>query len=301
MSPIYSRGWANSHSDLKPMSFLDRIGECNVHDLSGFRPFVVGDVRVGWVRPNFAERLARLNRVFDVAETQIKLADSLDDFETRSKAVDGVLRQLRADGDFSAWRDESYPVVNGFSSPPLLRMERAAVPRFGVRAYGVHMNGFVRKPDGLHMWIGRRSRDKPTYPGMLDNMVAGGQPLGLSLAKNLAKECDEEAGIPAVLAACAVPVGAITYCSATPDGLKPDVLFCYDLELPVDFMPRNRDGELETFYLWPASQVAAVVRDTHEFKFNCNLVIIDFLIRHGLIPPEHPDYLDLVRGLHAEV
>ena len=65
------------------MSFLDRIRECNVHDLSGFRPFVVGDVRVGWVRPNFAERLARFDRVFEVAETRVKLVDSLDGFEAR--------------------------------------------------------------------------------------------------------------------------------------------------------------------------------------------------------------------------
>ncbi|MSO89875.1 MAG: DUF4743 domain-containing protein [Rhodospirillaceae bacterium] len=49
------------------MSFLDRIGECNLHDLSGFRPFVIGGVRVGWVLPNFAERVARFDRVFEVA------------------------------------------------------------------------------------------------------------------------------------------------------------------------------------------------------------------------------------------
>ncbi|MSO89874.1 MAG: DUF4743 domain-containing protein [Rhodospirillaceae bacterium] len=62
-------------------------------------------------------------------ETRVKLHDSLGDFETRSQAVEGVLRHLRAEGDFGAWRDEPYPVATGFSSPPLLRMERAAVPR----------------------------------------------------------------------------------------------------------------------------------------------------------------------------
>ena len=29
-----------------------------------------------------------------------------------------------------------------------------------------------------------------------------------------------------------------------PEGLKPDVLFCYDLELPGDFVPRPQDGEV---------------------------------------------------------
>jgi hypothetical protein len=82
-----------------------------------------------------------------------------------------------------------------------------------------------------------------------------------------------------------------------PEGLKPDVMFCYDLELPADFLPTNTDGEIDSFQLMPVDEVAALVHDTQEFKFNCNLVIIDFLLRHGVIPPEHPDYLDLQKGL----
>jgi hypothetical protein len=44
-------------------------------------------------------------------------------------------------------------------------------------------------------------------------------------------------------------------------------------------------------------KVMQVVETTTEFKFNCNLVIIDFCIRHGLIGPDREDYLDLVQGL----
>ena len=33
------------------------------------------------------------------------------------------------------------------------------------------------------------------------------------------------------------------------------------------------------------------------FKFNCNLVLIDFFVRHGLIGPEDPDYVAICRGL----
>ena len=39
------------------------------------------------------------------------------------------------------------------------------------------------------------------------------------------------------------------------------------------------------------------MRDGFEFKFNCNLVIIDFLVRHGFITPEEPDYMAIVAGL----
>jgi isopentenyldiphosphate isomerase len=279
------------------MAFLDRIRECNAHDLANFRPFVVAGQRVGWVRHAFAERLARFSDTFDVAREAVRLSDGLTTFAARTDALEVVVRALEADGTIKGRRNEYYPVSTSFAAEPLARIERAAIPAFGIRAYGVHMNGFVRRADGIHMWIGRRARDKHTYPGMLDNTVAGGQPMGIGLRENLVKECKEEAAIPEALARQAVPVGAITYCMEAEDGLKPDVQFCYDLELPADFTPRNTDGEIDEFMLWPIAKVAAVVRDTQEFKFNCNLVIIDFLVRHGLIAPEHPDYLEIVAGL----
>jgi isopentenyldiphosphate isomerase len=281
------------------MSFLDRIRECNTHDLANFRPFLVAGQRMGWVRHAFADKLAAFGDTFDVTREAVRLSDRFGDFDARSAALDKVVRKLEAETLITGRRDEYYPVSTGFTAKPLAKIERAAIPPFGLRAYGVHMNGYVRRADGIHMWIGRRAKDKHTYPGMLDNTVAGGQPMGIGLLENLVKECKEEAAIPEALARRAVAVGAITYCMEAEDGLKPDVQFCYDLELPADFVPRNTDGEIAEFMLWPIAKVAEIVRDTKEFKFNCNLVIIDFLVRHGLLPPEHPDYLEIVKGLRA--
>lgn len=281
------------------MSFLDRIRECNRRDMTRYRAFFVAGAQVGRVRDDMAAALAPHGDVFAVTPDSVTLAPALRDFAARNTAVDRVLRGLAGNGLMTTWRGELFPVTTSFSAPPLLLMERAAVPLFGVRAYGVHMNGFVRKPDGLHMWIARRSKHKPTYPGLLDNVVAGGQPYGLSPLANLVKECQEEAGIPPGLAARAIPVGAITYCAETHEGLRPDVQFCYDLELPEDFVPRPHDDEIENFMLMRIANVADLVRDTQQFKFNCNLVIIDFLVRHGLIAPDEPDYVAIVQGLHS--
>ncbi|MCP4330252.1 MAG: DUF4743 domain-containing protein [Alphaproteobacteria bacterium] len=279
------------------MSFLDRIAACNNADLSRYRRFFVDGHGVGWVGETMAERLRELPEVFTVLVDSVTLNPDIRGFEERSETVEKVLRILAEDGTVTTWRDEAYPVSLSFTAPPLLRMERAAVPLFGVRAYGVHVNGFVRDGGEIRMWVGRRSPDKPTYPGMLDNMIAGGQPLGIGLMDNLVKEAAEEAAVPEAIARTARAVGAITYCAETEEGLKPDVQFCYDLELPPDFTPRNTDGEIAEFYLWPADEVLRVVAETSDFKFNCNLVIIDFAVRHGLIPPDHPDYLEIVRGL----
>ena len=160
------------------------------------------------------------------------------------------------------------------------------------------MNGYVKKSDGLYMWVAKRASDKPTYPGMLDNMVAGGQPIGIGLHANVIKEAQEEAGIPAELSSCAVAAGMISYTHQLADWLKPDQMFCYDLELPDDFTPNNTDGEVERFALWPIDKLIDTVRNTFDFKYNCNLVIIDFLIRHGMLTPDiEPDYVTLCRKL----
>jgi hypothetical protein len=136
-------------------------------------------------------------------------------------------------------------------------------------------------------------------PNKLDNLVAGGQPAGLTLAQNLLKESAEEASIPAELASQARSVGAITYGMEGTFGVKRDTLFLYDLEVPADFVPRNADGEIAEFSLRSVDAVAELVRNGLDFKYNVALVIIDFLIRHGRLTPENePDYLDLVSGLH---
>ena len=279
------------------MSFLDRIAECNLWNPDNFRWFVVDGCRLGRVRQALVPRLSEFGGVFEIENDAVILNPGLTTFAARSTEIERVVKALVDDGIVQGWRSETYPVTRSFGEPPFLQMERAAVPHFGVRAFGVHLNGYVRTPGGLRMWIGRRAKDKHTYPNMLDNMVAGGQPIGISLRDNLIKECAEEANIPREIAQGAVAVGAITYCMEAPDGLKPDVQFCYDLELPADFTPRNTDGEIAEFYLWPIEPVAEVVRDTGEFKFNCNLVVIDFLVRHGVIPPDHPDYVAICQGL----
>ena len=284
--------------DRGDVSFLDRIAECNEYDAANFLPFVVAGQSVGLVKLGFARRLKDFPRAFARSDDGVSMAPGLDTYDTRTAAADEALRRLAEAGDITGWRAEPYPVGGPFAGPHLMTMERAAVPYFGVRAYGVHVNGFVRDDDGsIRMWIARRAAGKQTYPGMLDNMIAGGQPIGIGLRENVIKEAAEEAAVPYELASRAIPVGMVTYRHETEDGFKPDVLYAYDLELGGDFQPMNSDGEIAEFYLWPVARVMETVAGTRDFKFNCNLIVIDFLIRHGLIDPDRPDYIEIVEGL----
>ena len=56
------------------------------------------------------------------------------------------------------------------------------------------------------------------------------------------------------------------------------------------------DGEVESFERLPVAKVAEAVADGR-FKPNCNLVIVDFLVRHGYLQPEDPGYVPLVHSL----
>ncbi|MBL6932610.1 MAG: DUF4743 domain-containing protein [Rhodospirillales bacterium] len=281
------------------MSFLERINACKSPDLSGYLPFIVEGATLGYVKPDFAKLLQDFPDTFTVKNTQLGLNEKLGDPESRTAAVDEVLLRLMELGVISGWRGEKYKVATSFAAPAVFDIERAAVALFGTIGYGVHLNGVVQTAGGLSMWVGRRSLSKPTGPGKLDQIVAGGQPIGISLMDNLIKECGEEADIPADIAAGSIPVGAITYTTERPEGLRRDVLFNYDLVLPEGFKPCNTDGEIEDFYLMSMDEVAARVHDTDDFKFNCAIVVIDFLIRHGYIEPDHPDYIDLINGLHG--
>jgi hypothetical protein len=223
----------------------------------------------------------------------------LSGLEDRSQVMQDVLEELAQRGVVSHLHGEKYPVTRGNRDRAEMLVDRACAPYFGVRAFGQHLNGFVHADGQLKMWIGRRSADRRVFPLHLDNLVAGGLPWGVSLADNLRKECREEADIPNELADCALPVSAVTYCRDSQRGLKPDVMYCYDLELPPDFEPRCTDGEVESFYLWPVEEVMDTVRESNEFKLNCNLVVIDFLVRHGYISQDDPDYLQIVQGLRS--
>lgn len=279
------------------MALYDHILTCNRRDMTRFRPFIVAGKQVGFVRADFATQLADHDTVFRVTPKEVALIGD-GDFESRSLAMARAGAALVAAGHLPRARQELFPVVPEIGAEPLLQIDRAWVPPFGIISCGVHVNGFVETAEGMDMWVGVRSRDRIVSPGKLDNMVAGGMPIGISLADNVVKEAAEEASVSEALAATARPAGAVSYVMEVESGLRRDVLYVYDLALPADFEPRNSDGEIEGFVRWPAHRAVRVARETDEFKFNVNLVIIDFAVRHGLIDADEPNYLKLLRGLH---
>jgi Domain of unknown function (DUF4743)/NUDIX domain len=279
------------------MSFRDHIRACNNYDPARAVPLFAGRDRIGLLRRDNAAALRRFPEVFAVADDEVGLNAS-GDVAAVSRAVERVVDALLAENRLPKWRNETFDVAPCWGAPPVFRLDRGAVPFFGTRAYGVHLNGYCRDGNQLSLWVGRRAPDKRVAPDKLDNIVAGGIGNGYGVEQTLWKESEEEASIPESLAKSAVPVGAVSYRMETRLGIRDDVLFVYDLEMPAGFVPKNRDGEIAHFELMPAAAVVDRVRTTDDFKFNVNLVILDFALRHGLLRPDDPEYLDVATGLH---
>ncbi|HBK07879.1 MAG TPA: thiamine pyrophosphokinase [Acetobacteraceae bacterium] len=267
------------HPNPKDSGFQRHVRACNNAELPGRRKsFLIGDQAVGWVPDRIALALEKRPEIRCLDDRVV-----LDE----PAALPSIAHELAEQGLYR-WRGEAFDVRVRSDGPVLARIDRGAIPSFGMQAVGVHVNGLVRRTGGLHMWIARRAMDKLLDPGKLDHVVAGGVPAGLGPLETLIKEAGEEAAIPPSLAATARRVSSFGYAMERPEGLRRDWLYCYDLTLPDDFLPRPVDGEVEAFELWPIERIVETVRNTDDFKFNVSLVLIDLFIRLGVIEAADP-------------
>lgn len=234
--------------------------------------------------------------------------------QQRSCAVAALGEYWRNRGTFKlleGWRDELWPVY-GRKGELLFSMERAAMGLLGTMRYGVHLTAYVvdgAAPHGLRLWVPKRASNKSTFPGMLDNTVAGGLMTGEDPFECVIREADEEASLPNELVrrrACCV--GTVTYTYITDDKqvgdggfIYPECQWVYDLELPADVTPQPKDGEVEQFYLCDIDEVKeALARG--KFKHNCALVVLDFFIRHGILNEANEgDLASITRRMHREL
>lgn len=249
-------------------------------------------------------------------ELQTIIIDSkLDTLDKRDNAFAKVAQNFRNIKQFEisvnkGWRNELYTIYNP-SKTPYLKVERAFSILLGVITYGIHLVGYVppeKSSDGrLKLWVPRRAATKQTYPGMLDNTVAGGLGYPYGPWETVVKECYEEAGLPTeFVESRTIATGVLLYIYQQ-DGhgsiAQPEVEYIYDLPFDDEttIVPKPVDGEAEDFFLMDVDEVIKKLNND-EFKPNCGLVVVDFLIRHGYVTPEtEPHYSEVVSRIHRRM
>ncbi|KAI9635984.1 NUDIX hydrolase domain-like protein [Dioszegia hungarica] len=237
--------------------------------------------------------------------------------EGMSRVMRETAERWKKEGKFAkqlaGWRNELYqiyasPKSSFFSSTApqapfankAFTLERAACALFGLATFGVHLMAYEGEGKDMMLWVPRRSTTKPTFPGMLDNTVAGGIPAGISPLESMIKECQEEASLPESFVVSRLKAaGVITYFYITPDGyLQPELEYIYDLPLPSStsaeyIKPKPCDDEVESFALMNVPDTLTAMY-AGEFKPNCGSVIVDFMIRHGMVATDdEPNYLEI--------
>ena len=281
------------------MKYLEYLNACNSGNTEDFIPFYIAQHHVGFIRPEFSQLLFKHSDIFRLTSKGIKLDDDIQGFQQRTDAFTLLIKQFIDAKIITHYYNEPYPVICKTHPQPLCCIDRFSASYFGIRGYGQHLNGVVQTANGLEMWIAKRAKERVLFPEQLDNMVAGGLPYGKTAQQNLIKECAEEAGMSEILSLQAKAVSLITYNAATVKGFRPDVIYCYDILLDDSFTPVCTDDEVECFYRWPIEKVIEIVQNTDDFKLNCNLVIIDFLIRWGYIEPQDANYVEISNRLRT--
>jgi len=266
------------------------------------RQFVVEDQEVGFVMPYIADVLKVYSKVFELNNQSIVLNPNYKTIEERTKIIEETLIDLREKNVFKSlngWRNEHYNVRSKFSEKTLFTMERAAVGLFGIKAYACNINGYVKKNNEYFLWIAKRADNKQTFPGMLDNLAGGGLTSGLGVVECARKELAEEAGLSEENSKEMKSVGAVSYAyEEEGEGVCIEADFVFDIKLPDDFVPNNKDGEVNEFYLMNMNQVKEAIAND-EFMPSSAAITIDFMKRKGILTPDDlPNYLEIMEKLH---
>jgi 8-oxo-dGTP pyrophosphatase MutT (NUDIX family) len=255
---------------------------------AGHLPFFIGGTRYGWIGVDDLPLLALWPEWFDCGEERVTLSAALDTAERRSAALAQVIRTLAEGGRITGWRDETYAIRNAFDDAPAALIERAAARFFGTLTFGVHANGIVADEHAPHLWLGKRSLSKPIDPGKYDNLVGGGIGWDYGVIETLAKECWEESGVPAELAAKARAGRSIHLLQEVPEGVQAEQLFVYDLELPPGFKPANQDGEVSEHRLVSVGEAQRLIAG-EALTVDASLVTVDWMLRSGRLRENAPE------------
>ncbi|HEY6086590.1 MAG TPA: DUF4743 domain-containing protein [Burkholderiaceae bacterium] len=242
-------------------------------------PFAIDGTLVGSVALDHIDALRAWPRVFAFDGERVTLLA-----EDRDATLASINASLREQGLIVAWRDETYAIRARSGAPPLALIERAAARFWGTLTFGAHANGYVADAAGrpTHLWIARRSPDKATDPGKLDNLVGGGVPHGQTPFETLVREGFEEAGLDATLMRSALPGRVIEVACDIAEGFMHELLHAFDLRLPPGLTPVNQDGEVAELNCLPA-QEALELAAGEAMTVDAALVTLDFALRHRLL------------------
>lgn len=263
---------------------LEELLETSVRPTpSDWHKVKLGNLEIGIASP---EILNELNHFIHQENSEISLIQCDSDQITFNNTIPndlsfelrGIAEHLKDKGLISGWRNEDFAFLdeNGHEH---FRLERSAFRTFGLKSQAVHINGYTSNQS---IWLARRSLNKATHPGLLDNIAAGGISADETIRASAIRELWEEAGVPKEIAININPIAAIpSYRAVPPRGLHNEILFTFDLFIPENFTPTNQDGEVSSFELFKFDDVLELLF-SEQLTPDAMVVTADFLLRKSI-------------------
>src|SRR4051812_28813303 len=129
------------------MDLLRHVVRCTAWTPSEFLGFEVAGKRVGFVRPHVADALSGAHG-FQRLSDRLVLDPSLPDVAARSAVLAEAMPIIARFTDRKV-SGEQFPLLARWGEAPLATVDRAATTPLGFVAYGVHVNGFVRRGEEI--------------------------------------------------------------------------------------------------------------------------------------------------------
>lgn len=241
----------------------------------GSRPLTLDGRVAGWIVASATRAIAGLPGV-RIDDEAVHVSAGARQEGSLTRRLARVAQTLRDAGCLRSWRDELLDVIA--EGQCLAVMERAAMRPLGLLTRAVRLNGW--SADG-RLWIARRADDKPTDPGMWDNLVGGLASAGESLDQSLLRESSEEAGLAAVDLCNRTPLRTVLRMHRRlPEGYQVEDVFLSDCVLEDAVTPCNQDGEVAEIRLVSCRQAWQMIEEGL-FTYEAELSILDSLRRGG--------------------
>ncbi len=160
----------------------------------------------------------------------------------------------------------------------LFNINREFLQFFGFPAYGVHCNVWTNFGNSIIMHLAIRSKKIKKFPNLVDNLIAGGQPSGISIKNNLFKEAYEEAGLKKKIIRNAKMKNTVSYHHNEKTTFNSSVIFIYDLKVEKNIAFKNIDGEVDSFISEEINCLYSIL-EKETLKPNCIIPIADFFLR----------------------
>ncbi|TDZ62018.1 Thiamine pyrophosphokinase [Colletotrichum trifolii] len=257
--------------------------------------------QMGYVHPtvvSFLQKYVSEKLIFDAKWTRLALKDR----RTPGTVEDGLeeIRHILHIAPTSPWRG----LLNKYGTEkwrligilPEVGFLCDIAPLFGIITSGVHLNIYMGEGPTMQIGVATRSMTKTSFPGLLDQCVAGGYQAGVDRCALdcLQREASEELrrGLPRGYESKVERKPTIQYMttrderwdssSRIEDGVPEcGIRVPFDLRVDDLFFLGN-EAEVATIEFLPARVVKERLLQGL-FKPNSALIMVDFLIRHGLL------------------